>query len=50
MANDVDGRLIAGGAPGLHLYPVNHHGPGLTVLGGCDLLPNQGTTTGEEPA
>ena len=35
MANDVDGRLIAGGAPGLHLYTVKHHGPGLTVLGEC---------------
>ena len=50
MANDVVNRLIADGAPGLHPYTVNQHWPGLSVLDGCDLLPNQGTTTEEEPA
>jgi methylenetetrahydrofolate reductase (NADPH) len=34
-------KLIAGGAPGLHLYAFNQHQTVLSVLDGCGLLPSE---------
>ncbi len=39
-----------GRRPGLHLRTFNQHETVLSVLDGCGLPPNQGTTTEKEPA
>ncbi len=39
-----------GRRPGLHLCTFNQHETVLSVLDGCGLPPNQGTTTEKEPA
>jgi methylenetetrahydrofolate reductase (NADPH) len=49
-AIDVANQLIAGGAPGLHLYTFNQHEAVLSVLDGCGLLPVPGIITEKEPA
>jgi methylenetetrahydrofolate reductase (NADPH) len=49
-AIDVANELIAGGAPGLHLYTFNQHEAVLSVLDGCGLLPAHGIITETEPA
>jgi methylenetetrahydrofolate reductase (NADPH) len=49
-AIDVANQLIAGGAPGLHLYTFNQHEAVLSVLDGCGLLPAHDIITEKEPA
>jgi methylenetetrahydrofolate reductase (NADPH) len=43
-------ELIAGGAPGLHLYAFNQHETVLAVLEGCGALPESGSPASASPA
>lgn len=44
QASELATELIAGGAPGLHLYAFNQHETVLAVLERCGALPEQSTT------
>ena len=52
QATDLARELIAGGAPGLHLYAFNQHETVLAVLDGCGLLapaPSSSTPSASHP-